>query len=126
MTPLFADAFYWIALADPNDSDHRRALTLSAELATSPIVTTDEVLTECLNFFSSAPGPFRRKAAYGVERLLASPVVRVVPQSRESFLSGMILYAARPDRGYSLTDLHLDADDEAGRAYRRPHQRPAF
>jgi predicted nucleic acid-binding protein len=51
MTALFADTFYWIALADFTDSAHRLALTLTAERATSQIVTTDEVLTEYLTFF---------------------------------------------------------------------------
>lgn len=51
MTALFADTFYWIALADSADSAHRRALMLAAERAASQIVTTDEVLTEYLNFF---------------------------------------------------------------------------
>ena len=104
MTALFADTFYWIALADTNDSAHRLALTLTTERETSQIVTTDEVLTEYLNFFSSAPEPFRRKAAHGVERLLTSSVVRVVPQSRDSFRAGLQLYSSRPDKGYSLTD----------------------
>lgn len=40
----------------------------------------------------------------GVERLLGSSAVRVIPQSRESFLAGLRLYRARPDKGYSLTD----------------------
>jgi predicted nucleic acid-binding protein len=104
MNALFADTFYWIALADTNESAHRLALTLTTERATSQIVTTDEVLTEYLNFFSSTPEPFRRMAAHGVERLLASSVVRVVPQSRDSFRSGLQLYRERPDKGYSLTD----------------------
>jgi predicted nucleic acid-binding protein len=99
MTALFADTFYWIAVADSNDSAHRLALTLTTERATSQIVTTDEVLTEYLNFFSSAPEPFRRKAAHGVERLLTSSVVRVVPQSRDSFRSGLQLYGERPIKG---------------------------
>jgi len=103
MNALFADTFYWIALADTNDSAHRLALTLTTERAASPIVTTDEVLTEYLNFFSSAPEPFRRRAAHGVERLLMSSVVRVIPQSRDSFRSGLELYGERPDKGYSLT-----------------------
>jgi hypothetical protein len=30
--------------------------------------------------------------------------VRVTPQSRESFLGGLPLYRARPDKGYSLVD----------------------
>ena len=47
---------------------------------------------------------FRREAAESVKRILASPVIRVIPQSRESFVAGLRLYSARPDKGYSLTD----------------------
>ena len=103
MTALFADTFYWIALADSNDSAHKRALEITATYATSSIMTTDEVLTEYLNYFSNAPEPFRHNAAQGVQRLITSSV-RVIPQSRESFLAGVALYAARPDKNYSLTD----------------------
>ena len=72
--------------------------------ATRQIVTTDEVLTEYLTFFSAAPGPTRREAAEVVEDLLASSSIRVIPQSRNSFRAGVRLYQARPDNGYSLTD----------------------
>jgi len=104
MSALFADTFYWIALADFADSAHPRALSLTAKLATSHIVTTDEVLTEYLTFFSTAPGPLRREVAESVEGLLSSSVIRVIAQSREFFLAGLQLYRARPDKGYSLTD----------------------
>jgi predicted nucleic acid-binding protein len=104
MTPLFADTFYWIALVDLTDSAHQRALTITSERADSPIVTTDEVLAEVLTFFAMAPEQMRRKAVTNTRRILDAPGVQVVPQSRESFLSGMALYAARPDKGYSLTD----------------------
>jgi predicted nucleic acid-binding protein len=30
--------------------------------------------------------------------------VHIIPQSHESFPSGLDLYAARPDKGYSLVD----------------------
>ena len=56
-----------------------------------------------MTFFSADPWQ-RSRAAMTVRSLLANPEVRVVPQSRESFLSGMSLYEARPDKGYSLTD----------------------
>jgi predicted nucleic acid-binding protein len=104
MTALFADTFYWIALADFTDSAHQLALMLTAERATSQIVTTDEVLTEYLTFFSSAPAPSRKEAAEVVEDLLTSAIVRVIPQSRESFRAGLQLYRDRPDKGYSLVD----------------------
>jgi predicted nucleic acid-binding protein len=104
MTALFADTFYWVALADFADSAHQRALALTAERAESRIVTTDEVLAEYLTFFSTAPEPLRREAAESVAGILASSAIRVVPQSRESFLAGLELYRARPDKGYSLVD----------------------
>jgi len=104
MTALFADTFYWVALADFADSAHQRALILTSERASSRIVTTDEVLTEYLTFFSAAPDPVSREAADSVQGILASSVIRVIPQSRGSFLAGLQLYRARPDKGYSLTD----------------------
>jgi predicted nucleic acid-binding protein len=104
MTALFADTFYWIALADFNDSAHQRALALSSKQADSPIVTTDEVLAEYLTFLATAPEQMRRKALTNAQRILEDSGVRVVPQSRDSFLSGMALYGMRPDKGYSLTD----------------------
>jgi predicted nucleic acid-binding protein len=104
MTAPFADTFYWIALADFTDSAHQLALTLTAERANSQFVTTDEVLTEYLNFFSSSPASSRCQAAAVVEDLLTSSAVRVIPQSRESFRSGLQLYGERLDKGYSLTD----------------------
>jgi predicted nucleic acid-binding protein len=104
MTALFADTFYWIALADFADSAHQLALALTSELMNLPIITTDEVLAEFLTFFATAPEQMRRKAVTNAKRILEDPGVHVVPQSRESFLSGMALYEARPDKGYSLTD----------------------
>ena len=95
---------FWIALADFADSAHQRALALTAELAASRIITTDEVLTEYLTFFSDAPESLRREAAESVEGILASSAIRVIPQSRESFLAGLQLFRARPDKGYSLVD----------------------
>ena len=104
MTALFADTFYWIALADFADSAHQRALTLTAEREASLIVTTDEVLAEYLTFFATSPEQMRRRAVTNAQSILKDPGVRVVPQSRESFLAGMSLYGSRPDKGYSLVD----------------------
>jgi len=104
MTALFADTFYWVALADFADGAYERALSITAERAASRIVTTDEVLTEYLTFFATAPEALRVEAAESVEGILASSVIHVIPQSRESFLAGLRLYRARPDKGYSLVD----------------------
>jgi predicted nucleic acid-binding protein len=39
-----------------------------------------------------------------VRRLYQRPTVTVHPHSRGSFLTGLALYEARPDKGYSLSD----------------------
>lgn len=43
-------------------------------------------------------------AASTVRKALTNPLVTVLPQSHQSFLSGLVLYEARPDKQYSLTD----------------------
>jgi hypothetical protein len=45
-----------------------------------------------------------RKALANARRALGNPEICVVPRSNDSFLSGMALYGARLDKGYSLTD----------------------
>jgi len=76
MTALFADTFYWIALADLTDSAHERAMTLTAQRKDSPLVTTDEVLAEYLTFFATAPEQMRRKAVTNARYILEDPGVR--------------------------------------------------
>ena len=101
---VFADAFYWVALINPKDRSHAQALSLSESLQNAQIITTEEVLTEILTYFSTRSRPSRREAAHGVRDILNDPAVRVVPQSHDSFMAGLDLYEARPDKGYSLTD----------------------
>ncbi len=103
MNLVFADTFYWIALSNPRDAYYQRALEFSNTLAASVIVTTEEVLTEFLDF-CAFDSQFRMEAVLVVQYLLTEPQVRVVPQSRASFLAGLELYRSRPDKGYSLTD----------------------
>ena len=68
------------------------------------VVTTEEVLTEFLTFFGGK-GPFlRRKAVAVVRSILRDKTIEVLPQTHETFQAGFALYAARPDKGYSLPD----------------------
>jgi len=101
---IFADTFYWLALTNPVDAFHERAREIAASLPETPIVTTDEVLTEFLTRRGSS-GPYHRaRAAMFVRELLEHPTVLVRQQSRDSFLVGLEFYEARPDKSYSLTD----------------------
>lgn len=99
MKIVFADTSYWIALTLPGDAAYERA-----HQVTDDIVTTEEVLTEYLTFFSGAPEYLRREVAANVEAMMNDPGVRIVPQSHDSFIAGFELYRARPDKGYSLVD----------------------
>ncbi len=101
---LFADSFYWVALLNPGDAFHARVVSFHGNLGVVSFVTTDEVLTETLNWFSRA-GPFwRGKATSLIHNLRTDPDARVLPQTRADFDSALALYEARPDKNYSLTD----------------------
>jgi predicted nucleic acid-binding protein len=101
---LFADAFYWVALLNPGDGFHTQVASFHKGLGNVHLVTTDEVLTETLNWFSRG-GPFwRGKAASLIHNLRTEPDVDMLPQSRADFDAALALYEARPDKGYSLTD----------------------
>ena len=103
MRAVFADTFYWVALTNPDDSRYDDAVGFDNVLAGAMIVTTDEILTEFMTFYSADPW-LRHRAAATVRRLLIDPEITVIPQTRESFLAGLGLYEARPDKGYSLRD----------------------
>jgi predicted nucleic acid-binding protein len=104
MRRVFADTFYWIALLNPRDQAHDLAVSVSKGLGVVRIVTTEEVLTELLNFFGSRGCRLRRAAAELVDQMRADPMIDVAAQTHAGFLAGCALYQARPDKGYSLTD----------------------
>jgi predicted nucleic acid-binding protein len=101
---VFADTFYWLALARPRDPWHGAALRWSAMHPSTRIVTTDEVLTEFLNALAGTNRAGRAYAAATVHDIRADPDVDVLPQTRTEFDAALALYEARPDKGYSLVD----------------------
>ncbi len=101
---LFADTFCWIALRNPGDGFHSRVTSFSKGLGTARLVTTDEVLTEVLNWFSGRGPHWRGEAATLVHDVRNDPDVDVLPQTRADFDAALALYKARPDKEYSLTD----------------------
>jgi predicted nucleic acid-binding protein len=104
VSEIFADSFYWIALANPADVWHQSATTFSQTNTEAMLTTTDEVLSEFLNYFSAAGERKRTVVAVMFEEAMSHPRVVVIPQTRESLLRGFTLYKARADKGYSLTD----------------------
>jgi uncharacterized protein len=104
MPEIFADSFYWIALANPKDQWHQAAKNFSRSNPDATVVTTDEVLTEFLNYFAQAGEQTRGVVAEMCKHAINHQTIVVLPQSRESFVEGFSLYRERPDKSYSLTD----------------------
>jgi len=115
MKTVFADTHYWLALANPRDQYHEPAKKATRDLGSALLVTTDEVLTEFLNALGERGPEFRQMAMKRVRAIIGNPNIRVVAQSRDSFLRALDRYAARGDKGYSLTDCaSMNAMDAEG------------
>jgi len=48
----FVDTLYFVALFNPRDQWHERAIVASKLVAETKLITTEDVLVELLNFFS--------------------------------------------------------------------------
>lgn len=101
---VFADTLYWVAIIRPGDQWERPATEARRQLGNVILLTTDEILTEFLSALSKGGATLRRQAVKMVQAILANPNVKVLPQTRYSFLNGLRLYGKRYDKTYSLTD----------------------
>src|SRR5438309_1261585 len=104
MRKVFADAQYFVALINDKDQSHPAALAMSQALQGVTLITTEEALTEVLAYFAERGQRLRQVATAYVEDILSDPDIDVRPQSHQTFTDGFVLYNARPDKGYSLTD----------------------
>lgn len=100
MRQVFADNFYFLALLNQRDEAHQRAVEAAAVI--ERMVTTEWVLTE----LADGLAPSRRRQMFVETRrqLLADADVQVVPFDPNLYEEGVQLYAARPDKEWSLTD----------------------
>ena len=101
MTPVFADAFYFIALFNERDHAHLRVSEFERSLK-RPLITTAWVLTELAD--ACAETPNRTVVAEFIQDALKFPTFQIVPFSEEFFARGLELYLKRPDKEWSLTD----------------------
>jgi uncharacterized protein len=100
MRRVFADTSYFIALIVPDDVCHSRAVALSAE--PMQMVTSAWVMTELAAYLSAPVNRplFTRTLA----ALRGSKLVDFIPATQELFDRAAELYAARPDKSWSLVD----------------------
>lgn len=104
MRKIFADTCYWIALLNPKDNWYESVIKISQSLTNYQIITTEEVLTELLTFYSNSGSLQRKRTVNFVKQIMNNPRIEVIPQNHQSFIAGFHLYEKRLDKGYSLTD----------------------
>lgn len=104
MRTVFADTGYWIAMSNPRDELHQRAINVTAQLGSVQIVTSQMVLVEFLTFMGRRGEELRKLALRTVEDLANDPLVEIVPQSDAQFESAVSLYSSRLDKAWSVTD----------------------
>jgi len=112
---VFADTLYWVAIARPGDPWLEPAKRARSTLGAILLVTTDEVLAEFLAALSKGGPDVRRAAVQMVRAVHRDPNVKIVPQTRDSFLRALSRYEERLDKEYSLTDCSsMNAMDAEG------------
>jgi uncharacterized protein len=101
MKPVFADTSFYVALFNPADVHHEKAVRLARETRRA-VVVTEFVLLELAN--ALARGNSRKLFVDLLPKLRLNPNVKVVAVSPDLFERGFTLYADRPDKDWSLTD----------------------
>lgn len=99
---LFADTWYFIAVYDRFDGHHARALRLRSLYGAARVVTHEIVLSEMLSYFSNEGARGREIGVQAARLMLRN--IEVLTPTRPLFERSLDLYAARPDKEYSLVD----------------------
>ncbi len=102
MKTVFADTGYWVALLNPKDQWHDKAISTSKNLGKVRQLTTEMVLDELLAALSRLPE--RAFAIRGVDAIRTNPNVEVLPQTSIQFREAYGLYKRMADKEWSLTD----------------------
>ncbi|MDQ3132589.1 MAG: PIN domain-containing protein [Acidobacteriota bacterium] len=104
MNGLFVDTIHLVALVNPRDQWHQKAVEIETATRNVDLVTTEDILTEFLNFYSEHGEFMRLKVAAFVREILLDVRVKIIPRNETTFLNALELYESRLDKGYSLTD----------------------
>ena len=100
----FVDSLYWIALINPKDQWHSVTVEAKKRYGSVKFLTTEAVLIEVLNYFSTYGARFRFISSQVTRAILDDPDIEVLPINSSLFLSGLNLYEQRLDKGYSMVD----------------------
>ena len=101
MKRVFADTFFFMALLNSADPAHAMARSCYGKPGLR-YLTTAWVLTEVADGMCAAAT--RDRFVELREALLDDPIIELIPAGEELWERGIKLYAARPDKNWSLTD----------------------
>jgi predicted nucleic acid-binding protein len=102
MKTLFADTFYFLALLNPSDEAHARAVAFTTENQFH-LVTTAWVLTELADALAGSEAG-RKEFLATLGDLQADAGAAIIPADESLMSQGIGLYAQRLDKQWSLTD----------------------
>lgn len=101
MNEIFADTFYFLALLNRHDEHHAQAVRAAGDLPFR-LVTTHWILAEVADALSEPR--LRVRVARFIRGTLANQAIEVVSDPLNWFEAGLLLYAQRADKSWSLTD----------------------
>jgi predicted nucleic acid-binding protein len=101
MKAVFADAFYFVARLNRHDQHHERVVAFSRSFR-ARFVTTDWVLMEVADALAKSEA--RTRAGEFIAHLRQSPVIEILPASRDAFDRALELYRQHADKHWTLTD----------------------
>jgi predicted nucleic acid-binding protein len=101
MKPVFADTSFYVAVLNPRDVAHAKALHVGQRVE-RPVLLSDFILLELGNALSGVG--HRTLFCRLVAHLRSHPNVRIIPASRELLDRGPDLFSRRADKEWSLTD----------------------
>jgi len=102
MKTVFADSYFFFALANPNDPSHVKSVEFTKGY-TGRTITTGWIITEVGDGWSK-PAKRRDTFLQILTELRANPSAKIVPCSDELLQEGIDLFAQRPDKEWTLTD----------------------
>ena len=101
MNAVFADTYFFLALLNKREAQHRSSVDISKDPHVN-LVTTEWVLAEFGDAYSAPQD--RSDFAEMYRTLATNPRVKIVPADTQLFQRGVDFFERRPDKNWTLTD----------------------
>jgi predicted nucleic acid-binding protein len=101
LADAFVDTSFVVALINPRDQYHSRALDLASQFERRPLLTADAVLLEIGNALAKN---FREASIQVIDDFLTSSEIQIVHLYPDLFHKGFSLYRSHLDQSWGLID----------------------